>query len=42
MRLIIQRLGDRRYYFQQATPINDGGLALGQSYWQPLTSKILD
>lgn len=26
-------LGDKRFYFQQKTPINDGGIALGQLYY---------
>jgi hydrogenase maturation protein HypF len=32
MQQVVIRLGSRRFYFQQKTPINDGGLALGQVY----------
>jgi len=33
------RKKDRKYYIQQQTPVNDGGISLGQAYYAIYRSK---
>jgi hydrogenase maturation protein HypF len=36
---LYRRFGERRFYVQQQTPINDGGIALGQLYYEIHNTK---